>query len=322
MQDVLQQLARGETVSGEALAQRMGVTRAAIWKQIAALRGLGLPIAARTGAGYQLPWPVELLDARQILTEMNANAPSAPVHVHWQVDSTQAELARMGSDVADLTVVLAENQSVGRGRRGRDWQCPPGLGIMLSCLKRFEQGPAALSGLSIAMGVCTVQALASVDAAAGLQIKWPNDLVTLHGKLAGILIEMSGEYEGPCLARVGLGLNLRLTPDLRVRLAQPATGLAALCGGQMPARNQLAARLIAHLRHGLQRFERDGLAVFVDDFARLDALSGQAITVHGANGKQHGTACGIDASGALRVHADDGHMMRVISDKVSVRRQR
>lgn len=317
MQDLLLQLAPGDAVSGEALARRMGVTRAAIWKQVAALRALGLPIAARTGAGYRLPWPIELLDAERITEALGASAP--PVHVHWQLDSTQSELARMAPKAPDLTTVLAENQSAGRGRRGRDWLCPPGLGLTLSCLKRFGQGPAALSGLSVAMGVCAVRALASVGAATGLRIKWPNDLVTTQGKLAGILIEVDGEYEGPCTARVGLGLNLRLTPELRARLQQPATDLATLCNGELPERNLLAARLIEHLREGLLHFERQGLAAFADDFARLDSLAGQALTVHGAHGNQPGMGCGIDERGALRVRID-GHITRVTSDKVSVRR--
>lgn len=318
VRDVLRQLAHGNAVSGEALARRMGVTRAAIWKQITALRALGLPIAAHTGAGYHLPWPLELLDAKRIAQPMDASA--APVHVHWQLDSTQAELARIAPQAPDLAVVLAESQSAGRGRRGRDWVCPPGLGITLSCFKRFDQGPAALAGLSIAMGVCAVQALASVDAAAGLQIKWPNDLVTPQGKLAGILIEVSGEYEGPCTARVGLGLNLRLTPEWRAQLQQPATDLAALCHGELPARNLLAARLIEHLRNGLLRFEDEGLAAFGAEFARLDGLAGQALTVHAGDGEYHGMGCGIDEHGALRVRVND-QVIRVVSDKVSVRRK-
>lgn len=318
MQEVLRQLSHGDAVSGQALARRMGITRAAIWKQIAALRALGLPIAARTGTGYHLPWPVDLLDARHIMEALGASA--APVHVYWQLDSTQAELARMAPQAPDLTAVLAENQVTGRGRRGRPWQCPPGLGLTLSCLKHFDSGPAALSGLSIAMGVCAVQALASVDAASGLQIKWPNDLVTPQGKLAGILIEVSGEYEGPCTARVGLGLNLRLTPEWRAQLQQPATDLAALCHGELPARNLLAARLIEHLRNGLLRFEDEGLAAFGAEFARLDGLAGQALTVHAGDGEYHGMGCGIDEHGALRVRVND-QVIRVVSDKVSVRRK-
>lgn len=316
-QDLLRELASGSAVSGEALATRLGLTRAAIWKQMAALRALGLPIQARTGAGYSLPWPIELLDAGAITARLAP--PGAPVHVHWQLDSTQGELARIAHQAPDLTAVLAETQSAGRGRRGRDWLCPPGMGVMLSILKRFSGGPAALSGLSVAMGVCAVQALQSLVPVEGLRLKWPNDLVIKGRKLAGILIEVDGEYDGPCTARVGLGLNLHLAPSVRQQLQQAATDLATSCGAALPARNLLAACLIDHLRAGLSRFEREGLAAFAEDFRRLDALAGQPLTLHGAQGEQRGIGRGIDARGALQVDID-GRLEAVFGDKISVRR--
>lgn len=316
-QDLLRQLASGDAVSGEALAGRLGITRAAIWKQIAALRAMGLPVQARTGAGYRLPWAVELLDAQAITAALAP--PAAPVHVHWQLDSTQDELARIAASAPDLTAVLAESQSAGRGRRGRDWHSPPGMGLMLSCLKRFSSGPAALSGLSVAMGVCAAQALTGMTTIPGLQLKWPNDLVVSGRKLAGILIEVDGEYDGPCVARIGLGLNLRLTPELQQQVQQPATDLATACAAALPDRNRLAAHLIDHLRTGLRRFEREGLSAFADGFARLDSLAGQPLTIHGPQGAQHGTGRGIDERGALRVEID-GRIVTVLGDKVSVRR--
>ena len=317
-QDLLQQLASAEAVSGEALAERLGITRAAIWKQMAALRALGLPVTARSGAGYRLPWPVQLLDASLIQAGLQ-QAPRAPIAVHWQLDSTQNALARSGADLPDFSVVLAECQSAGRGRRGRHWHSPPGMGLALSILKRFDCGPAALSGLSIAMGVCAVQALSSLTTLPDLQLKWPNDLVVGDAKLAGILIEVDGEYDGPCVARIGLGLNLHLSAELQAELAQPATDLASLCANALPERNKLAARLIEQLQDGLLRFERQGLAAFAADFARLDGLAGQAITLHGSTGQRHGIGRGIDDRGALRVQIDEG-IVSVFSDQVSVRR--
>ena len=191
------------------------------------------------------------------------------------------------------------------------------MGLCRACLKRFPERPAALSGLSIAVGVCVVQALTDVGVP-GLQLKWPNDVVTADGKLAGILIEVSGEYEGPCVARVGVGLNVRLPLDARAGLDQPATDLATLCDGAPPDRNRLAARLIERLRAGLLRFEHEGLAPFAKDFARLDRLAGQPLTVYGPHGMQPGVGCGIDARGALRVEMG-GRITAVHSGEVSVR---
>ena len=284
--ELLRQLATGNAVSGEALATQLGVTRAAVWKQIAALRAMGLPIEARSRAGYRMPWPMQLLHLPSIASKLGT-APDSPVHLYWELDSTQDELARLLPDAPDLTVVLAERQTLGRGRRNHGWLSPPGLGITLSCLKHFAGGPAVLSGLSIAMGVCVVQALASAGVP-GLQLKWPNDVVADQGKLAGILIEVSGEYDGPSV----------VPPD----------------------RNELAARVIEHLRTGLLRFEQEGLAPFAQDFAHMDWLAGKPLSVRGPHGMQSGIGHGIDARGALRVEID-GLMTSVYSDTVSVRSQ-
>lgn len=312
---LLRQLAPGNTVSGEALADQLGVTRAAVWKQIAALRALGLPIEARTGAGYRLPWPLELLDAPSLAAELSAS--SAPVHLHWELDSTQDELARLLPHAPDLTVALAEHQRQGRGRRSQAWLDAPGLSLCLSCLKHFAPGPGALSGLSVAMGVCVVQALQSLGVS-GLGLKWPNDVMSAQGKLAGILIEVNGEYDGPCVARVGVGLNLRLPPGLAGAVDQPVADLATLCQGTLPGRNTLAARLIEHLRAGLLRFEQHGLPPFAREFAHLDWLRDKPVNVHGPQGLRAGTARGMDARGALRVDLA-GQITVIHSDKVSLR---
>lgn len=317
--ELLHQLATGNAVSGEVLAARLGVTRAAVWKQIANLRALGLPIDARSRAGYRMPWPLQLLQLPLIAPKLGT-APDSPVHLHWELDSTQDALARLLPDAPDLAVVLAEHQTLGRGRRSHGWLSPPGLGITLSCLKHFAGGPAVLSGLSVAMGVCVVQALASAGVP-GLQLKWPNDVVTDQGKLAGILIEVSGEYDGPSVVRVGVGLNVRLSPAVHGTLDQPVTDLATLCGGTPPERNDLAACVIEHLRIGLLRFEQEGLTPFAQDFAQMDWLAGKPLSVRGPHGMQSGIGRGLDAGGALRVEID-GRITSVYSDKVSVRPQK
>lgn len=313
---VLAELAAGEPVSGAALARRLGLTRAAIWKHVGALRESGLPIRARTGVGYCLPWPVQLLDAHDISRRLQWPE-RAPVHLLWTVDSTQDEIARHQDAWPDLTVVLAEQQTRGRGRRARSWQSPPALGIQLSCLKRFDTGPAALSGLSLAVGVCTVRALESAGAR-GLRLKWPNDVMSGQGKLAGILIELGGEAEGPTVARVGMGVNVRLPGKPS---AAPIPGAAALAapGSAPPAeRNALAAALIDSVRAGLRRFEAEGLAPFARDFERLDCLRDRAVAIHAANGSREGTARGIDSRGALLVEIG-GALTAVQGGEVSVR---
>lgn len=319
-------LAPGDPVSGAALAAQAGVTRAAIWKQVEALRARGVPVEARGRTGYRLPWPVQMLDVARIRAALPApwaRALSA-LEVHGEIDSTSSELQRRLATAPDLSMLLAESQTAGRGRRGRCWLSPPGLNLYLSCLKRFEPGFATLGGLSLAIGVMVLRALDELGIA-GVGLKWPNDVLAAadhgaRGKLAGILVELSGEYQGPCAAIVGVGLNLRLTPALHRQAGQPACDLASLTAGAPPDRNRVAAALVAALADGLSQFEREGFAAFATDYARHDLLRGQALQLSGALGEFEGTGAGVDLRGALQVRMRDGSLRRIDSADVTVRR--
>ncbi|MBD8873336.1 biotin--[acetyl-CoA-carboxylase] ligase [Rhodanobacter sp. DHB23] len=324
--DLLAELAAGESRSGVELAARAGVTRAAVWKQIEALRARGVPIEAGGSSGYRLPWPVQLLDAGRIRAALPAGlaAQLGALEVHWELDSTSSELQRRGAAAPDLSVLMAETQSAGRGRRGRPWLSPPGLNIYLSCVKRFDAGFAALSGLSLAIGVIVLRTLAALGIT-GAGLKWPNDVLAAApgaapGKLAGILVELSGEYQGPCAAVIGIGLNLRLTDALRGQAGQPTCDLAALAGGAPPDRNRAAAALIAALAEGLRQFEREGFAAFAGEYARHDLLHGQSLRLSGAGGERDGTGAGVDGRGALLLRLPDGETQRIDSADVTVRR--
>lgn len=324
--DLLAHLADGQPHPGMGLAGDAGITRAAVWKQVEALRKFGLPVLADGPRGYRLPWPIQMLDAARI----RASLPAATVkrlgalEVHWELDSTSSELLRRGASAADFSVLLAETQRTGRGRRGRRWLSPPGLNLYLSCLKHFDTGFAGLSGLSLAIGVIVLRTLTALGIE-GAGLKWPNDVLAAVpgeplGKLAGILVELSGEYQGPCAAVIGIGLNLRLTDALREQAGQPACDLAALAGGTPPDRNRAAAALIHALHEGLAQFERHGFAAFANDYARHDLLHGQALQLSGAAGESHGTGAGVDNRGALLLRLADGTLQRVDSAEVSVRR--
>jgi len=318
--DVLTALAEGEAISGATLAETAGVTRAAIWKQIETLRAKGVPIEARGASGYRLPWSLQMLDEGAIRSQLPATVTQrlGALEVHWELDSTSTELQRRLPDAPDMSFVLAETQSAGRGRRGRSWLSPPGLNLYLSCLKRFDAGFAALSGLSLALGVVVLRALDSLGVA-GAGLKWPNDLLSEQGKLGGILVELSGEYQGPCAAVIGIGLNLRLTEALRAQAGQPSDDLAGLNGGTPPDRNRVAAALIHSLVDGLAEFERDGFAGFAQAYRPYDLLLGKSLHLTGALGELDGIGAGVDARGALLLETSEG-LRRVDSADVSVRR--
>lgn len=316
--DLLQALAEGPS-SGDALARRFGLTRAAVWKRIESLRAAGVPIRAEAGRGYRLEHPLELLDAdaiRQAMTPAAATALS-DLEVAWSLDSTNAEALRRGAPSQGTRVLFAERQTAGRGRRGRSWIGPPGNSLLLSLSRRFDGGLARLGGLSLVAGVAVAEAL-QANGLHAVALKWPNDIVVAARKLGGVLVEGSGEAAGSASAVVGLGLNVRMPAATGAALDQPWTDLATHLA-PLPTRNMIAARLLDHLLPALELFDDAGLPPFLPRYARLDALDGVPVVLHQHQGRVEGIALGVAADGALRV-AVAGVERRVHSGEVSVRR--
>lgn len=296
-------------VSGDALAREAGLTRAAVWKRVEALREAGVPITARAGRGYALAAPLDLLDAASILAALPdaVRARIGTLEVAWSVDSTSSELLRRpGGEGAQ--VLLAERQTAGRGRRGRAWASPLAANLYLSVARRFDAGLARLGGLSLVAGIAVSQALHALGATQA-RLKWPNDVVVPHAdglrKLGGVLVEGGGEHGGPARAVVGIGLNVRMPARAGDGIDQPWIDLAAVQHAP-PPRDRLAAALLAHLLPALAAFDRDGLAPFLPQYAALDALAGQPVRVLAGDGEACGVALGLAADGALRVRLAQG----------------
>ena len=315
---VLALLASGDRHAGPDMARRLGISRAAVWKQIEALRAAGLDVQT-SESGYRLEPPLEWLDPVAI----HAALPAAirrrvgRIENHWRLDSTSSECLRRANELPDRSFVFADWQEAGRGRRGRRWVSPPAMNLQFSCLKSFSCGYAALSGLSLAVGVAVADALEDCGAR-GIGLKWPNDLVHGDAKLGGILIELGGEFMGPCHAVIGVGINLRVPQAMRRALDRPCTDLKDVCGGNAPSRNALAIALVARLVEALDVFGDSGFAAFIDAWNARDALDGRAIRVDGARGVYEATAAGVDARGALRVRRA-GAVESLDSAEVTVR---
>ncbi|MGH8190391.1 MAG: biotin--[acetyl-CoA-carboxylase] ligase [Rhodanobacteraceae bacterium] len=318
MPPVLRLLAPGGTLAGPELARRLGVSRAAVWKQIDALRRAGLEIVSGAD-GYRLVRPLDLLDVARVRAGLPAAARRriGIIENYWRLDSTSSELARRVTALPDLSFVFADWQQAGRGRRGRQWLSPPAANLQVSCLKRFANGYAALSGLSLAAGVAAARALGDCGVP-GVALKWPNDLVCGDAKLGGVLVELGGEFMGPCHAIIGIGINVHLPEALRCVLGRACADLAGLCDGVAPARNRLAAALIARLVNDLDAFDERGFSACVSAWAERDALAGRAIRIEDPRGAFEGTAAGVDARGALQVCTSAG-VRSIDSGEVTVR---
>jgi len=322
--DLLQRLMAGPA-SGDALAQASGQTRAAVWKRIEALREAGVAIEAQAGRGYRLAQPIDLLDAAAIRSRLpdQAGLALAGLETAWTIDSTNSELLRRPTPERGALVLLAERQSGGRGRRGREWASPLAAHLYLSLARQFGGGLARLGGLSLVAGIAAAEALQDVGFN-GVRLKWPNDLVVADAdgalrKLGGILVEGGGEHAGPVRAVIGLGINVRMPAAAAARIDQPWCDLATLAPSP-PDRNAIAAAVLARLLPALEEFDAHGLAAFSARYAALDALAGQGVSVHGATATAHGMALGLADDGALRVRLDNGEERHFHAGEVSVRR--
>lgn len=319
-------LADGELHSGERLAASLGLTRAAVWKLVADLRERGIVVHSHERRGYQLETAVELLDLRglrQAAADAGQVLPAA-TEVIFEIGSTNDYLHTAPAPPPGAPrLVFAELQTAGRGRRGREWLAPFGSGLTFSIGWTFAEMPAELSALSLAMGVCVVQALRECGAA-DVQLKWPNDIVHQHAKLGGLLLQMRSEAGGPAYIVVGLGLNLHMPAAARAAIrgpqATPVTDLAAACGGHGPGRTHVAAAVAARMLAGLHEFAHGGYAPFASEWARFDSLRDAPVTVLRHEGAVEGIARGADREGALCIETPDGRVERLHAGDVSLRR--
>lgn len=311
--ELLALLADGAEHSGAELARRLGVTRAAVWNQVARLRETGVEILATPGQGYRLAAGFEALDGARIAALLRERGCGAfgEVQALEVTDSTNARLleAAAGADVHGR-VLLAEYQTAGRGRRGDRWMSPPGSGLCFSLGWRFDVPPPTFSALSLVVGLALLEALGA-EGVGDAALKWPNDIVRGADKLAGILIEMRAEAGGPCVAVIGAGVNVALSDYARTLIDRPS-GDVSSAAGRSVSRNALAAGLLAALAAALDEFARAGFEPFRAAWARADALAGREVSLDLGARTVHGTACGVDAHGALVLDCD-GRRERFLS---------
>jgi BirA family biotin operon repressor/biotin-[acetyl-CoA-carboxylase] ligase len=314
-------LADGEFRSGQALADALGVSRTAIWKQLRAVaRDAGLEIESVRGRGYRIPGGIDLLDRGAIRRGLGAAAGAllGDFLVLEEIDSTNAEVLRRAEAGARPGLVCtAERQSAGRGRRGRTWVSPYASNIYLSLLWEFEQGAAALEGLSLAVGVAAVQALSDCGVPAP-QLKWPNDLLYDGEKLGGILLEMSGDAAGACRIVVGLGLNVRMPGQAAPAIDQAWTDVASICDAPPPGRNTLLAALLDRLLPLLAGYQSQGFGHWRDAWLALDAHADTPVVLDTGTTRLAGTARGVDERGALLLETTTG-MQSIYGGEISLR---
>jgi len=265
---------------------------------------------------------IEPLDAGRIRSALPGGTRLGGLSVHGAIDSTNSWLRERSLALPAPYACLAEHQLAGRGRRGRVWEDATGLDICLSLLWRFDVAQARAQGLSLAVGVAVVRALAATGAS-GIGLKWPNDVVWQDRKLGGILIE--GSVSGRLwVVVIGVGINVHpgKAPDSRApRVPRvPRVHLGSISGARV-SRNRLAASLITEVSAECARFEARGAGPAVDEWKRLDAMRGRPVRVLRPDGEIGGIARGVDEAGDLLVEVN-GVVERFVSAEVSLRSDR
>jgi BirA family biotin operon repressor/biotin-[acetyl-CoA-carboxylase] ligase len=316
---ILTTLADGRFHSGTELAKALSISRSAVWKQISGLSALGLNYFAVSGKGYCLERPLELLDKNKIQATINEPARDliGELDIFHCISSTNSYLVeRDKKNLISGSICMAEQQTAGKGRRGRNWVSPFGSNIYLSILWHFQSSPVAISGLSLVIGVAIIRALKSkyqID----FQLKWPNDIFYKNKKLGGILVEVFGEAEGPCSAVIGLGLNLYLSEENAESIAQPWTDLSKITGEKQLNRNALTGLLIGQMLTSMADFEQNGLSAYLDEWRSYDCLKGNAATVYIGQNNYNGIVQGINDQGLLMMTMPDGTTQVFASGEVS-----
>lgn len=306
--DLLELLADGQFHSGQALADRRGISRTAVWKHVAGLADLGIDVERVRGRGYRIAGGLKLLNEDLLRSQLShaADAMLDELEILRNVDSTNLVLQRgVPPAPGQARVALAEMQTQGRGRRGKQWVSPFARNIYLSIDWQFAGGVQEIEGLSLAVGVAVATAAARFGAGS-LQLKWPNDLLHDGKKLGGILVEMSGDAEGPCRTIIGIGINVDMDKRSDSALDQPWTDLAAVTGGSTPERNALAAAILDECLQLLDGYAREGFSAWQERWSRRDAFANQPVQLQSGPSSLMGIARGVDERGALRLETGQG----------------
>ncbi|MGI5310794.1 bifunctional biotin--[acetyl-CoA-carboxylase] ligase/biotin operon repressor BirA [Rheinheimera sp. WS51] len=315
---LLARLSLGAFCSGQALADELGLSRTAVANYIAQLQDLGLDIYSVKGRGYCLAHPITLLDAAEINTIEKNQRP--PVLVHEITDSTNNQLLqRLGKDAKPElgTAIVAEAQTEGRGRRGRNWYSPFGTNLYFSMYWHLNHGLQAAMGLSLVVGIAIVRTL-QAEYQITAKLKWPNDVYINQQKVAGVLVELAGQVDAVCDAIIGIGLNVTMPIEATKRIDQPFTTLAAHTSKSIN-RNQLVIALQTSLMEVLSEFCQHGFTPFVAEFNKVNQYQDKPIKVI-SSFEKIGVCRGVDKQGALLLDIDN-RIEAIYGGEISVRGQ-
>lgn len=313
MERILERLMTGETISGETMARELGVTRAAVFKHIEQLRALGFGVESAARQGYRLTACPDSLLAPVVRRGLDTRWAGCRIEYLQTVDSTNRyarALAQQGAPHG--TLVLADEQTAGRGRRGRGWISPAGEGVFMSLILRPQAHPSQVARLSLLTALAVAEGIAG-ETGLDARIKWPNDIVVGGSKVCGMLLEMNADEQSVHDVVAGVGINVHQTafPE---EIARTASSLDLLSG-----RRQSRAALVRAFLGAFERATALSDADMMRAYRGRSATLGQRVQVVALSGTFTGLAEAITDAGALVVLGDDGERREVLAADVSVR---
>ena len=303
-------------ISGARIAREIGVSRSTVWRWVERLRGLGVKVKGQAATGYFLEKIPDILTPDVLKQRLKGSLFGKRIYHFFKTDSTNRVAFELGhAGEAEGAVVLAEEQTAGRGRAGRTWHSERAAGVYLTLLLRPKLAPVQAPLLTMMAGL---SAHTAVEAVTGLAVdlKWPNDLIIRGKKAGGILTEMHAEPGQVRFVIVGIGLNVN-QEQFPGELANVATSLRQETGKPQP-RMELLVRLLREFESDYNRFVREGVASVVKRFEVLSSYAhGKRVSVTNGVESYLGTTAGLGPEGLLQVERDDGRVVTVIAGDVA-----
>lgn len=303
-------------ISGARIAREIGVSRSTVWRWVQRLRELGVKVKGQTATGYFLEKVPDILTPDMLKQRLKGSLFGKRIYHFFKTDSTNRVALELGhAGEPEGAVVLAEEQTAGRGRAGHSWHSERAVGIYVTLLLRPKLAPVQAPLLTMMAGL---SAHAAVEAVTGLAVdlKWPNDLMVRGKKVGGILTEMHADPGQVQFVVVGIGLNVN-QENFPSEIVNLATSLR-LETGKAQSRMELLVRLLREFESDYNRFLREGVASVVKRFEVTSSYaSGKRVRVTNGVESYVGTTAGLGPEGLLRVERDDGRVVTVIAGDVA-----
>ncbi len=303
-------LNKGKPVSGEALASGLSVSRAAVWKQVKALREEGYMIESSTNLGYSLVKSPDILTPGEIKAGLRTKIIGKEIKYFRETESTNLLAKEMADSVEEGTVVIAESQTEGRGRLGRKWISPEG-GIWLSIVLKPKIQPQYTPRLTLLAGVCVAKTIQSLGLPA--RIKWPNDVLINGRKVCGILTEMGAEVDLVDYIIVGIGIDANVdTESFPEEFRDSSTSLKKELGKDV-GRVDFVQKLLFEFEALYLNFQKGDFHSILDEWRSMSATIGEWVKISTQTRTIYGEAIGVDGEGALIIQTGEGQLEKIVA---------